>query len=289
MLILDSRAAFPSTSVSSPALKFHSVLTCGNGTTIVQDKCQETVITVGQSPGADGISVTDICQHLVQVTVPGHALTLDMNRDGRLFRCGVMHEAHFNPVTVEESVTLEQLLVSRPRLTPQQKTQLAIDIASSVVQLQTTPWFGHTWTNKMIRFFRRSSGNGQITEYRKPFIVKTFPDRVPVHTDDSVKTDLLELGVILLEIWSMETFESWAGRNGLALLPGYYPRITPAIQWLEGESDMMTTSYSDAVSVCVRFSFEGVKASWEHPAFRRAVCEKVLGSLQENCKAWIRF
>lgn len=52
---------------------------------------------------------------------------------------------------------------------------------------------------------------------------------------------------------------------------------------------MMTPSYSDAVSVCVGFSFEGVSDSWKHLAFRRAACEKVLGSLQEICKAWISF
>ncbi|KIW33692.1 uncharacterized protein PV07_00520 [Cladophialophora immunda] len=244
MLILDSRAAFPSTSKSAPVLAFHSVLTCGDGTTIVQEKCQETIITVRQSPGVGDASVTDMCHQLAEAMAPGHALTLDMCHDGRLFRCGVLHRAYFDPATVDESLTLEQLLVARPRLTPQQKTQLAIDVASSIVQLQTTPWFGHTWTNKMIRFFRRSGGNSQAIDYGKPFIVKTFPDHVPVHADDGVKADLLELGVILLEIWAMETFESWAGRNGLALHPGYYPRLTPAIQWLEGEADMMTPSYS---------------------------------------------
>ena len=285
LLILDARSAFPNTKADQ-TLAFHSVLACGESVTTVQDKIQETIITVHQTPC--GQPVTDVCQHLAQPKLLGEAFSMEISKDDKLFHCNKQHQAHFGLGDLNESVTLEQLLAAKPRMTPQQKTQLAIDVASSILQLQTTPWFGTTWTNKIIRFFRRISGTVQITDYGKTFIATSFPAQHFPHTDGSVKADLLELGVILLEIWNLEAFESWAARSSIALSTGYYARMTPAIQWLEAESDMMTPAFVDAVSVCVRFSFEGVQHSWEHPSSRRAVCEKVLGPLQENCKAWIR-
>lgn len=289
MLVLECRSALDQTKTDAKKITFHSMLACGDAAKMPQQQCREAFIRFDQTmTPANKQALSDLCNGLTQAVANGEAVTLELDQQHKLYRCTAHQKSQFDLQIIHDSISLEQILVNSNRLLPQQRTMLAIDIASSLLQLQTTRWLGTSWTNKVIRFVQYGSAGQQLIKYNKPFIARAFPNSGPLHTDDSVKTDLLELGILLLEVWNLQTFEYWTSQHSIELKPGYYARMTPAIQWLEDSESNMTTSYADAVSVCVKFSFEGVPQRWEHPEFRRTFCEKVLGSLQENCKAWIR-
>jgi len=107
-------------------------------------------------------------------------------------------------------------------------------------------------------------------------------------SDSTIESNILELGVLLHEIWKQSRFEAWLAESRIPPSTDYYLSMGMAIQWLKSVPDSVTSTYADAVSVCVRFSLEGVQHDWENPSFRRALCEKVVAFLQENCKAWLR-
>ncbi|KPI42994.1 uncharacterized protein AB675_1756 [Cyphellophora attinorum] len=287
MLILESRTTFGKVQNRNrnDDASFHCLLACGDP----GHRCNEAFFSFDSKTTAAGKqAIADLCSHLIH-PVQGKATALSIDAQYKLFAAMAEQKAHFDLAKGSETVTLEQLLMQHARLSPQHKTQLALDIASSLLQLQTTRWLEKSWTSKVIHFMRHHFGGKQIVDYQKPFITRSFPSIGPGHGDDHVKDDLLELGILLLEVWNLQTFEDWAASSGIALRAGYYARMAPAAQWLEeSESEFMLPSYSDAVSVCVKFSFEGVPHRWDHPEFRRAFCEKVLSKLQENHKAWVR-
>lgn len=280
MPLLECRVVLDHAKTHAHEVTFHSLLACGDAAKVLLQQCSEISIHFDQNmTPANKQALTDLFKGLTQAVSNGEAMTLESDRS---------QKSQLDSQTMQDSISLEKILVDCMRIRPQQRTVLAIDIASSLLQLQTTPWLETSLTKKVIRFAQYGSAGQQLIEYNKPFIARAFPDSGPSHTDGSVKTDLLELGILLLEVWNLQTFECWTSKHRIDLKPGYNARVTPAIQWLEDSESDMTAAYADAVSVCVKSSFGGVPQRWDHPEFRRIFCEKVLGSLQENCKAWIR-
>ena len=290
-LILNCRIALGTPSHgTAKAICFHSVLACYARAGSQREACLETLVTVTNSSEAARASqqVTDLCTRMTQQALANNALMMHLAEECLHHDARSSSASHFDLRTPPKSVDLEQLVLRGGISTPRQKTRLALDLASSLLQLQTTPWIRKTWTKKVICFLECGNSDVSKIDCGRPFISRVFPESSALQAEHTVKTDLLELGILLLEIWTSRTFEAWAASLGFDVQDEYYAKMTRAIQWLEAETNFLTLSYSDAVSVCVRFSFEGVAHSWEHPAFRRAVCEKVIGALRDDCKAWIR-
>ena len=291
MLILDCRTSSARQPAKMIEPQFHCLLACGDCANMMQSQLREVIISMNLKLIVKGqTALADLCSHLIKPNSTGDAIALSVDQKHKLFCDLIQHKSHFD-LSTPESVSLEEALKSQLWLTPQYRTQLGMDIAASLLQLQTTHWLQESWTDRAIRFVRHRLGGQTLVDCSKPFIARTFPNIGPLHTDDHVKSDLLELGILLLEIWNLQTFDSWALSSGTELKPGYYARMTPAIQWLaesEKGRSCMAPCYVDAVDVCVKFSVQGVHPRWEHPEFRRMYCEKVLGPLQENGKMWLR-
>jgi hypothetical protein len=138
-----------------------------------------------------------------------------------------------------------------------------------------------------VQFFRRQDTPGVIASVDTPFIVRRFPasaqaSRVPV------ETDMLELGIMLIEVWEQRTFEEWTAQEGLGASSDHLERTKRAIRWMETVTDPMMVWYEDAVSVCLRFDFGNLPRDWEDARFRQGYCEKVILPLFKTCNAWER-
>jgi hypothetical protein len=291
MLMLECREALDSgsnTAISASVASFRMVLSTGPANGASRSFC-ETSITVAHTEKSGTKTtiqeVLDLCQRMSAKRDAGAALLMDLTIEKRLLcdenaNCraclGLLHTC--------DIISLDEYLVRGNALSIKQRTILALNLASSVLQLHATEWLVESWTKKAIRFFQTRNLN---TTVDSPFILRRFPRSVR-STGSTIESDVLELGVLLLEIWEQRTFESWAIKESSNISSEYYARMAMALRWLKSATDSMTPSYADAVSVCVRFSFEGVQHDWENPNFRRAFCEKVIASLQENCKSWIR-
>lgn len=98
---------------------------------------------------------------------------------------------------------------------------------------------------------------------------------------------MLELGILLLELWHAESIKSYASDNGLKLTSSLKSRYEVAQKWYEhgeDEGDMMP-SYLEAATRCIEFTFttSSAKPDWNDFTFQKSVCQYVLKPLLDIC------
>ncbi|KAB5586280.1 hypothetical protein GE09DRAFT_945472 [Coniochaeta sp. 2T2.1] len=173
---------------------------------------------------------------------------------------------------------------------------LALRLASSLLQLHNTRWLGKAWSKHSVSFpLRSSQGQGtEVADFDQPFVSLSFSGAMHSKNKEAppveLKVALLELGILLLEIWHQESFESRCGGGDGQVPTGYYQRLALAIEWLDDAADPMPEQYEKAASLCIRCVIGGTSnfAGWDDMAFWSAVCADIIEPLQKNCKPWQR-
>lgn len=196
-------------------------------------------------------------------------------------------------------ITLEQILLqtssdksSRVEWNLIQRMNLSFSLASSLLQLYSTPWLSEPWTKGTICFWRHgvsSQANDVVLAFEpnRPFVVHRFAEAPATRPPYKVEPryQLLNLGIVLLEIRHERSFESWASSHNLDLDSSFGSRYIAASTWLRDSVGEMEPSYFDAAARCIEFTFQTQPAilNWEDLGFRKAVCELVLKPLWTNC------
>lgn len=191
---------------------------------------------------------------------------------------------------VDITTTLEQLLDrgwldEDARMTPKQQTMLALDIAASLMQLRQASW-SLPWTNKRIQFLLSKQG-----EVWGPFVEELIESRSrrapldPASQGPDPKEALLELAILLLEIWHHRPLEVYVVKLGMESIDTLEARRIAAIRWLELTSDRLPPHHLTAIEQCLAFC-SGRLRVWDDGEFQRLYCENVVKPLQDSCKAW---
>lgn len=231
--------------------------------------------------------ISDICHCAMAAFGKKYILTLHLMADA----LSVVNETGEARREVAESTTLEQFLGrgyldEDARMTPKQQTILALDIAASVLQLRQTHWSLFPWTNRRIRFLLSKQG-----EFWGPFVEELIDKRTgktplnPAPKGPDPKEVLLELAVLLLEIWHHKPIEMWAAKEDVKITDTPEARRIAAIQWLERTSDRLPPHHLTAIEQCLAFC-SGRLRFWDNEDFQKLYCEKVVKPLQESCKTW---
>ncbi|KAI9788455.1 MAG: hypothetical protein M1816_006891 [Peltula sp. TS41687] len=176
------------------------------------------------------------------------------------------------------------------------RMSLALRLASNLLQLLQTQWLESAWSKDVVYFLLRSTdrvdnaaGDHPHVDVGRPFVSLTFDDISPSALPRGKvepKVALLELGILLLEIWHETTLET---RFSLTRAPiGHYERLTLALEWLDDTNDPLPDLYDKAVSHCVRRIIGGEThfPDWENIKFWGAVCEDIIEPLSKICKQW---
>ncbi|KAL4911447.1 hypothetical protein BDW74DRAFT_142924 [Aspergillus multicolor] len=194
------------------------------------------------------------------------------------------------PYLSSEAVSLSTLLLCNQQanlltsaLPLKHRMLLALKLASNLLQLLQTHWLPSTWSKDVVFFLRPQ----QQVDCTRPFISLTL-DREPIRTVAQVepKLALLDLGILLLEIWHNRSLEF---HFSLADNPvGYYERLTWALKWLEDVDDPLPDLYDKAVSFCIAgvLNSEARTRGWDDPSLGDAVCANVVEPLSQCCKQW---
>ena len=202
----------------------------------------------------------------------------------------------------EGILTLEEVLcntrapaVIMPNWTVNQRVALAFNIASSVIQLHSTPWLSDHWTKKSICFIRKGSmtQSQQRQTAPQPFITHKFTadsrrQNMTNCTNRTAKRSILELGILLLEVWHAKTLETHIAESSLPLnacSASFGTRYEAARHWLDDDPYYIPDFYLDAVTRCIECTLATARATpdWGDAVFRRSVCEFVLQPLWEGC------
>lgn len=231
--------------------------------------------------------ISDICESAMTAFKKDYVLRLHLMADALSLANGATDARR----EVATSNTLEQFLRrgcldEDARMTPKQQTILALDIASSVLQLRQTHWSLFPWTNKRIQLLLSEQG-----EFWGPFVEELIDQRIsktplgPSPEGPDPKEVLLELAILLLEIWHHKPLEMCTGKLGIESVDTPEARRIAAIRWLELTSDRLPPHHLTAVEQCLAFC-SGRLRVWSDSEFQKLYCENVVKPLQESCKTW---
>ena len=201
--------------------------------------------------------------------------------------------------STQEMITLEQVLFQTSGDSPLrvkwnliQRMNLSFNLASSLLQLYSTPWLSESWTKRNICFWRHrtsSQTNDMVLTFEpdRPFIAHSFSGAAAARLPSKVEArhQLLDLGIILLEIRHQISFESWVSAHEFTLDSSHGSRYNAASMWLRDSFGELEPSYFDAAGRCIECTFQTRSAipTWEDRDFRKSVCELVIRPLWSNC------
>jgi hypothetical protein len=177
------------------------------------------------------------------------------------------------------SVLLDPAFARRNRL------QLAVTLASSVLQLHETPWLRDNWGMDDILFIKRAENNG----YDHPFVSQRLDhaNRNSSSTTSSTMSRIIRnqtlyaLGLSLIELWYGKPLSvlSIAGDQAETNQMTEWNTADRLVEELYNEAG---GKYSDAVRRCIRCDFDRRGSSLQDVTFQRAVYQGVVAQLQEN-------
>ncbi|PYI34513.1 hypothetical protein BP00DRAFT_465516 [Aspergillus indologenus CBS 114.80] len=241
--------------------------------------------------------VADLCRLMqrvhsskisIQLYLSRRAEFLYMDAPGTLLKA--TETAYPSTITLKDMLSqMQQQGSPMPRLTVYQKLALSLRIASSILQLHSTPWLEAPLTSSSIRFMCDAVSFVHIPQ---PFIVRRLADQSHVAPSCSAKSSLLELGIILLEIWHVKSFDQYASEAGEGKHDTYGARYEIAKHWLDSGDEIMLPFFLELVTRCVEGTFAidstSLTLTWSDLTFRRSLCEYVMQPLWENCPHTLR-
>ena len=162
---------------------------------------------------------------------------------------------------------------------------LALRLASSLLQLLQTRWLDRPWSKDVVFFLAHPGAQAQVF-LNRPFVRCTFGDVRMASDSIEPKVALLELGILLLEIWHKRTLET---RFNLENAPtAYYDRMARAVEWLDDVDEPLPDLYDQAVAHCLRVNISGDTRflDWEDTKLWRVICGDIIAPLAKICKQW---
>ena len=195
------------------------------------------------------------------------------------------------PSHAENTTTLRSLL-GQGKLSKRQRIHIASILASSLLQLQKTPWSANGWRKDHI-WFTYDQDSSQLSE--QPYITHSFPSTRISHQDglrrpmgprpkSPFETVLIQFGILLLELCFDETIEARMARKKWPVA-GDTEHASPleyaaALEWSREVQDEFPDLRAP-IERCLKESF-GDRIDWGNPQFIQKVYANVAKPLRET-------
>lgn len=250
---------------------------------------------VKESPCVPDVQIKDLCSTLfardVDCPYLGY-LPDDQDRchEFRSIKAGLPGSAN------ERITSLDALLAGQSdlMLSRHERYKIASVLASSLLQLQTTPWLAHKLEKKNIFFFVQ--GSKVLVE--QPYIRHSFsstktsrpPSESPTPTPANrfaVRNSLNTLGILLLELCFGQSIEDQEIRK-CYLGPDGKPHAGTDYMTARDWAEMVCEeepALESIIKCCVFCAFEE-KADWDNKRFTQAVYASVADPLEKIIRKW---
>ena len=182
-------------------------------------------------------------------------------------------------------------LLDEQKLSKRQRVVTASILASSLLQLQKTPWSVDGWRNNSIWFVCDKDGKA-ISDY--PYITQAFESTRSVRTSNSniptkptdkghFDTVLIQFGILLLELCFGETLESRMKKRKWDITDdsdqGALIKYTAALDWSTEVQDEFP-DFQTPIDRCLKGAF-GERVDWGSPQFIQKVYMNLAKPLSE--------
>jgi hypothetical protein len=165
------------------------------------------------------------------------------------------------------------------------RTALAVQISSSLLQLYATPWIAKEWSGKDIIFQRlnETPENETSVSVQRPYLRQRFP--LSAVTANDTEAIMFRLGVLLLELCTGMPRENQSNPNnrlnetgqggGIAEFATVYDWWKRDALREEGEG------YAEAIRKCIVFDFPCETKTLLDEKFRKTVYNEVVQPLKD--------
>ncbi|KAF1986003.1 hypothetical protein K402DRAFT_421580 [Aulographum hederae CBS 113979] len=200
-----------------------------------------------------------------------------------------------DPISLSDLLGAPNGKQNRTSLTRKQRYILAVTVASSIMQLHSTPWLSEQFGKKDIIFHHTDVDTNAI-DIEHPYIspISRTTDAKPeseygpppAYTTYSNKnTVLLALGIMLLELYFGHTNEALEKADG-ATDP--LMMWATAHQWASTEKENLPAAFLDAITHCLR-CFGDPSGSLEDAQFLQIAVEQIVLPLQEEFGRFVGY
>ena len=230
--------------------------------------------------------VENLCQLLLAFTqnYEKRCLTFVLDEKRKLWLSETVHHGHHVQLD-KNCISLENLLnQSASSLNQSGKLDkcsclaLAVNLASSLLQLHSTPWLSETWSNKSVLF---------PVHIEQPYVLTKFGESATTQIiqDDVLNPYLVELGIILLEMWVGVSFLDWITSNNVKVqFEDVKDRAAVATKWLLTREVIrnMVQDYAQIVQLCLNCSFIPIQPirNLTEDSFREVVYRDIVHRLE---------
>lgn len=237
----------------------------------------------------------DICSALSKANSEGVTVTFAVGRGAKLLLASERLQANCesyrygkDPVSLTDLLQAKKKDPTNPyrRLSLAERTTLSTVLASSLLQLWGTPWLNRPCMKSNILFPTPNPGGYDM---KHPFISVSHQTGIQQPQWCSLRECLLELGIVLLELWHNTTMEIYYGHppwDQSSMSTNFYERLSLALRWLDETDDDMVWRHSQAVRSCMKICHSAVceKEGLDNAALRNEVYEGIVQPLLENAK-----
>lgn len=255
-------------------------------------------------------NLRDVCSALRQSQVTNPCVGFCIDAEGQL-RGVYPVETRRQPVS--DIITLQDILTASTLPTPtllrmsrKERMNLAVVLASSYLQLQSTPWLQDAWGKKDIVFdINRNTLSARPCNVEQPYFAHNFRPLaaqnigaqgqiglgvMPLSPGNS---SLLSLGIVLLELYTGQTFEQFCSELSLASgssLDAYMQQLRNLdilSRWLNAKQEDLSAGYHGAVLHCIRRFLDPIQNLNDEAAFRQSIYDQVIVPLQEELQSFL--
>lgn len=268
-------------------------MSSSNGTTVTITEQHTSVTATNPTPE----QIISLCHTISKLQQPQRDLCAGYLLDSLKRKHGIYPVEQLacqNGQQTWSAYTLRQVLTKRAsfgrRLMQHDKFKVAVDLASSVLQLYKTPWLSDEWSQDDVYFVHRP-GAPLATVYQHPFIYRKFTSSAP--TQPAIvqppsrrvirNQTLFTLGVLLIELLYGKPIEELQTAHDLDC------QGTPGAVWCTAERLIdeeiafeAGQLYSDAVRRCIRCDFNTKNSSLDDQDFQQAVFDGVVAPLEKT-------
>ena len=250
-----------------------------------EDKAIKTKVPFQLPPNKTSlIDLDDICQAVSDVNTAHKVSKLYLLHDQRLQRQGETSTVMTATTKDQSYVSLADLIESSTtRLKLNERVLLAATVASSMMQLYSTPWLPDLRKEKFLFQSKPVVGQGYYIE--RPIVRCSFTNSASGNQVSSRKTlyELLDLGILIIELWRNQTIESFCTANSIQIQDTYESRQSVARRWLNEEEGEFVPLVFEAAVRCVECRFQCVRLDLNNEVVQNLLFEGVVKPLWENC------
>ncbi|GAW19458.1 hypothetical protein ANO14919_089450 [Xylariales sp. No.14919] len=250
-----------------------------------EDNTPSITLSEPTQPFAASTKILGICDLVSQSQIRDYILSLTLKGEVLDF----IHEPYqarrgFSTPTTLEAVLRQGATDKKLRLTPKQRSLMALDIASSIIQLRKTCWSDPAFSSKVIKCVLGANGKSARVS-TVAFIEQVTERNRAASLGSEPKAALLELAILLLEIWHHETLEMWAEEGGFGETGTARERLAAAMEWLDATAAEFPVRYLEATEQCLSLCVQRSR-EWDDYEFLTLYCENVIKPLQMSCEHW---